>query len=82
MKLWKKKFNLFPKHWGKYTLPITVSMAGKIRFSSAQKSMLLKASSGEHCVPCNFVHLLTLRGTCICLIVYLVLHQIKYVRER
>ena len=30
-------------------------MAGKIRFSGAQKSMLLKGSSEEHCAPCDFM---------------------------
>ena len=35
------------------------------------KSKFLKASSGEHCVAHNFVLLLTLGGTTICLIVYL-----------
>ena len=58
------------------------SMAGKIGFSGARKSMLLKASSGELCAPHNFVHLVTLRGTCVRLIVYLVVHQMKYVTER
>ena len=57
-------------------------MAGKIRFSLAKKSMLLKESSGEHCAAQKFVHLVTLRGTCVCLIVYLVVHQIKYGTER
>ena len=44
---------------------------GKIRFSGTQKLVLLNASSGEHCAPCNFVLLVTLGGTCVCLIVYL-----------
>ena len=35
-------------------------MAGKIRFSLAQKSMPLKANSGEHCAPQKFLHLVTL----------------------
>ena len=39
--------------------------AGKIRFSGTQKSMLLKASSGECCASCNFVLLVTLRGSFI-----------------
>ena len=52
--------------------------AGKIRFSGAQKSVLVKASSGERCVPRNFGHLKTLQGTRIHLIVYLLMHQIKY----
>ena len=41
--------------------------AGKIRFSGEQKSVLLKASSGEHCAPRNFVLLVTLRGMYKCL---------------
>ena len=57
-------------------------MAGKIRFSGARKSVLLKTSLGEHCAPRNFVHLVTLRGTDVRLIVYLVVHQMKYVTER
>ena len=44
-------------------------MAGKIGFSGAWKSHLLKASSGESCAPHNFVHLVTLKGTCVCLMV-------------
>ena len=52
-------------------------MAGKIRFSGTQKSVLLKASSGECCAPHNFVLLLTLGGTCICLIVYIAVYQMK-----
>ena len=59
-----------------------MNRAGKIRFSGAQKSVLLKASSGERCAPCNFVHLVALQGTCVRLIVYLVVHQMKYVMER
>ena len=39
--------------------------AGKIRFSGARKSVLLKASSGERCVPRNSMHLVALRGTCL-----------------
>ena len=53
----------------------------KIRFFGARKSVLLKASS-EHCAPQNFVHLATFRGTRVHLIVYLVVHQIKYLMER
>ena len=56
--------------------------AGKVRFSGARKSVLLKASSGERCAPRNFVHLVALQGTCVRLIVYLVVHQMKYVMER
>ena len=56
--------------------------AGKIRFSGAQKPMLINANSGEHCAPCNFVHLLTLQFTHVHRIVYLIVHQIKYVMER
>ena len=56
--------------------------AGKIRFSGAQKSMLFKAKSGERCVPCNSVHLVTLCGTCVCLTVYLIVHEMEYVMDR
>ena len=44
---------------------------GKIRFSATWKSVLLKASSGEHCAPCSFVLFVTLRDTCVCLTMYL-----------
>ena len=59
-------------------------MAGKIRFSGARKSVLLKAISGERGAPRNFVHLVTLRDTHVRLIVYLVVlvHQMKYVIDR
>ena len=53
----------------------------KIRFSGAQKSILLKASSGKRCAPGNFVQLVNLRGTHPCLIVYLVMQQMKYIME-
>ena len=43
--------------------------AGKIRFSSRRKSVLLNASSGERCAPRNFVLLVTLGGTRVHLIV-------------
>ena len=56
--------------------------AEKIRFSGARKSVLLKASSGERCAPRNFVHLVTLTNTRVRLIVYLAVHQMKYVMER
>ena len=56
--------------------------AGKIRFSGARKSVLLKASSGERCAPQNVVHVATFRGTRVYLIVYLVVHQMKYHMER
>ena len=46
--------------------------AEKIRFFGTQKSVLLKASSGECCAPRNFVLLVMLGGTCVCLIVYLI----------
>ena len=55
--------------------------AGKIRFSGARKSVLLKASSGGRCAPKNFVHLATFRGTRVHLIVYLVVHQMNYLME-
>ena len=56
--------------------------ARKISFSGARKSVLLKASSGERCAPRYFVHLVTLRGTRVHLIVYLAVHQMRYVTER
>ena len=61
---------------------ITSSRAGKVRSSGAWKSVLLKASSGGHCAPQNFVHLGTFRGTRVHLIVYLVVHQMKYLMGR
>ena len=54
----------------------------KNRFTGAQKSVLLKASSGVRCALRNFVQLVTLRGTRVRLIVYLLVHQMKYVTER
>ena len=51
--------------------------AGKIRFSGERNSMLLKASSGACCAPRNFVLLVMLRGTSVCLTVYLTMHQMK-----
>ena len=51
--------------------------AGKIRFSGKRNSVLLKTSSGARCTPCNFVPLVTLRRTSICLTVYLIVHQMK-----
>ena len=51
--------------------------AGKNWFSGAQNSMLPKASSGEPCAPRNFVLLVTLRGTSVHLVVYLVVHHMK-----
>ena len=50
---------------------------GKNRFFGTGKSMLLKASSGEHCAPCNFVLLATLGGTQVHLTVYLIMNQMK-----
>ena len=46
--------------------------AGKIRFSGAWKSVLIKASSGECFAPQNFVHFATFQGTRVHLIMYLV----------
>ena len=43
----------------------------------AQKSVLLKASSGERCTPRNFAHFVALRGTRVRLIMFFVVHQIK-----
>ena len=51
--------------------------AGKIRFSGTQKSVLLKASSVEHCAPHNFALLVTLGSLCVHLIVYLAVYQMK-----
>ena len=51
--------------------------AGKIRFSGARKSVLLKLSSRERCAPHNFVLPVTLQGTCVRFIVYLIVHQMK-----
>ena len=39
---------------------LVTSRAGKIRFSSAQKSMILKPSSGENCAPCHFTRYMCL----------------------
>ena len=50
---------------------------GKITFSGKWKSVLLKASSGERCAPCNFVFLVALGGTRVCFIVFLTVYQIK-----
>ena len=61
---------------------VIISGLEKIRFSGTRKSVLLKASSGERCAPQNFVHLVTFRGTRVHLIVYLVVHQMKYLMER
>ena len=43
--------------------------------------MLLKASSGERRAPRNFVLLVTLQGTRVQLIVYLIVRQMKLVME-
>ena len=40
------------------------------------------SSKQVHCAPQNFVRLVTFRGTRVHLIVYLVVHQIKYLMER
>ena len=55
--------------------------AGKIRFFGARQSVLLKASSGERCAPQKFLHLLTFRGTQVYVIVYLAVHQMKYLKK-
>ena len=56
----------------------TTSMQGwKNKFSGMQKSVLLKAGSRECFVPHNFLLFVTVQGTHVCLIVYLVVHQIK-----
>ena len=49
-------------------------MAVKNRFTRAEKPVFLKLSSGD------FVYLVSLRGTGVRLIVYIVVHQMKYVR--
>ena len=54
-----------------------LNIARKIRFAGTRMSVLLKASSGEHCAPHNFVLLVTLGGTSVRLIVYLTVHQMK-----
>ena len=73
-------------HGAAYGKMVTVlkeaELTGLDRFSGARKSVLLKASSGECCAPQNFVHLATFRGTHAHLIVYLVVHQRKYLMER
>ena len=53
------------------------SMAGKIKFSGTRKSVLLKANLGEHCVPHNFVLLVTLEGIHVQFIMYLTMYQMK-----
>ena len=56
--------------------PQATVRAGKIRNSGAWKTMLLAIRSGAHCVPRNFVPLVRLWETHICLIVYLVVYHI------
>ena len=56
---------------------VTFTRAGKIRFSGARNLVLLKASLGERRAPHNFELLLTLRGTCVHIIVYLIVDQMK-----
>ena len=51
--------------------------AGKISFSGERNSVLLKASSEARCAPRNFVLIVTLRGTSVCLTMYLTVHQMK-----
>ena len=80
--------NVYGSAWQKYAgqnifsilsnFPSQEIMAGKIRFSGAWKTVLLKVSSR----PCNFMHLVTLQGTRVSLIMCLVVHQTKYVTER
>ena len=65
-----------------FFVKIVISRARKIRFSGEQNSVLLKASSGERCAPRNFVLLMTLRVTNVCLTVYLAVHQMKQAIER
>ena len=56
--------------------------AGKTRFSGTRKSVLLKASSGERCVPYNFGLLVMLGGAHVHFIVYLTVHQMKCIMEK
>ena len=65
-----------------YRQTLHKNRAGNIRVFGARKSVLLKASSGERRTPQNFVHLAIFRGIQGHLIVYLVVHQIKYLMER
>ena len=58
-----------------------ICKTGKNRFSGEQSSPLLKANSGARCAPCNFVLLVTLQGTSVCLTVYLTVHQMKQTIE-
>ena len=58
-------------------ITIHIFTAGKIRFSGEQNSVLLKASSGAHCTLRNFVLLVTLQGTSVCIIMYLIVDQMK-----
>ena len=82
---WKNLVDPWWRHlvniWWRHLLVHRLSRAGKIRFSDAPKSVLLKASSGERCAPPNFVHLVVLLGTRVRLIVCLVVHQMKCVLE-
>ena len=57
---------------------VSFCRAGKIRFFGVQKSVLPKASSGERCAPQHFVHLATFHVTQVHIIVYLVVHQMKF----
>lgn len=50
---------------------------GKNRISGTGKSVLLKVNLGEHWVACNFVLLVALGGTHVCLTVYFAMHQMK-----
>ena len=77
-----KYFHNYKIHRASRDTKYNPDMAGKIRFSGAQKFVLVKASSGERWVSCNFVHLMTLRGTDVYLIIYLFVHQMKQVMER
>ena len=76
---------IFPSlgHLERYTpLNSMYFRAAKISFAGARKPVLIKASSGKRCAPRNFVQLVTLRDTHVRLIVYLVVHQMKYVMEK
>ena len=54
-----------------------VYRAGKIRFLGERNSVLFKASPGTRCASRKFVLLVTLRGTSVCLTVYLTMYQMK-----
>ena len=54
--------------------------AGKIWFSGEQNSMLLKARSGARCAPHNFVLIVTLQSTSVCLVPHRAPNEIDYIK--